>query len=58
MKTEKILIPFSFVGFDLKSQTKGVTHYFKGDPSDGKKLSFHKWNLEEQRLHMIINKLK
>lgn len=57
-ENRKNINTISFVGFDLKSQTKGVTHYFKGDPSDGKKLSFHKWNLEEQRLHMIINKLK
>ncbi|WP_096027944.1 glycosyltransferase family 2 protein [Campylobacter lanienae] len=41
-------------GFSLKEQEDGVSHYFKGDPSLGKKLPFHRWSEEAEILNELI----
>lgn len=41
-------------GFSLTDQLDGVKHYFSGDPSAGKQLSFHKWSKEALILNSLI----
>lgn len=41
-------------GFSLKEQEDRVSHYFKGDPSLGKKLPFHRWSEEAEILNELI----
>ena len=42
-------------GFSLKEQEDGgVSHYFKGDPSLGKKIPFHRWLEEAEILNELI----
>ena len=44
----------SIYGFSLTDQLNGVKHYFSGDPSAGKLLSFHKWSKEALILNTLI----
>ena len=44
----------SIFGFSLTDQLDGVKHYFSGDPSAGKQLSFHKWSKEALILNLLI----
>ena len=44
----------SIYGFSLTDQLDGVKHYFSGDPSAGKQLSFHKWSKEALILNSLI----
>lgn len=44
----------SIYGFSLIDQLNGVKHYFSGDPSAGKQLSFHKWSKEALVLNSLI----
>ncbi|MDO5638281.1 MAG: glycosyltransferase family 29 protein [Neisseria sp.] len=44
----------SIFGFSLTDQLDGIKHYFSGDPSAGKQLSFHKWSKEALILNSLI----
>lgn len=49
-----IVQSISTYGFSLTDQLKGVKHYFSGDPSSGKLLSFHKWSKEALILNALV----
>lgn len=54
MDNRDLVKSISIFGFSLTDQLKGVKHYFSGDPSAGKQLSFHKWSKEAIILNSLI----
>ncbi len=45
----------SICGFNLSDQLRGVSHYFSGDPSEGKKVIVHAWMKEALILNSLID---
>ncbi|EAL0605553.1 TPA: glycosyltransferase family 29 protein [Campylobacter jejuni] len=58
LKHRKRLKDFAYYGFSLAEQSQGISHYYNGDPSNGKILPFHDWTKEVKILQQINKELK
>ncbi|MBX7491550.1 glycosyltransferase family 29 protein [Helicobacter turcicus] len=55
LKHKKRIKELSCAGFSLEEQKDGIKHYFKGDPSYGKRLPYHNWVKEKEIFNRLIS---